>query len=177
MSHLIDARKLAKQCVDVARAYGGILPKQGEASPLDIAFNAGDNTFAHGVIACAAHFAIQIKSAAGAKSLEDLLLQPGNEAGAATAPSSLIAVTDLVDFCTSSSIVAGGYLPFEALPASGLGIEQAAQNDPFKRGVLVCLSDLLNFIRSRTGTEALKDLVLEPGGQQVERPGSGGRDD
>lgn len=79
MKQLIDARQLVQQCVDVVLAHGGLLPTQGEISPLDVASCAPNNAYARGVIACAAHFAILIKSATGAKTLEDLLLQPGGE--------------------------------------------------------------------------------------------------
>jgi len=84
-----------------------------------------------------------------------------------------ISAYELAQFCTHSSMAAGSYFPFEQ-PVSGLDVQLNAANDPFKRGVLVCLADVLSFIRSKTGAKTLDDLLLEPTGQDVERPGSGG---
>lgn len=95
---------------------------------------------------------------------------------APTAPVAMVSAYELAQFCTNASMAAGTYFPFD-YPVSGLEIQLCAANDPFKRGVLVCLADTMNFIRSKTGAKTLDDLLLEPAGQDVERPGSGGRDD
>lgn len=59
-----------------------------------------------------------------------------------------------------------------------LQVDFCAAGNEFSRGVLACVVEVAQMIdRSVSGGQSLGDLLLEPVGQDVERPGCGGGDD
>ncbi len=65
---------------------------------------------------------------------------------------------------------AGGLTP--------LTVELAAEGNQFSHGVLACLAEIVRFVEQpASGGQSLRDLLLEPRGQDVEGPGGGRSDD